>query len=310
MNLLDRRPDRPLPHETHERLRADLLSAIGTQPVRSSRRILVPAIAAAAVFTLIVGLAIGLRAFRPNAEAPAGGPTPPTIRALSAAETEHLHQQCLAESDRITANGLKQPFHKYKVIKAFEFTGIDDPSIVTTWLVGDGIATFTAPGLPDDQADTMPMYWFCSRTKGGKISESSIRSTKGSSKLTGGRMTTIARNAGGYIAPITRVTVQPPGKPEVEAYLMGDYWFAPTEGRVDWGPYDADDPMDFKYTIRGYDADGRLFETLPEPGQPKNVVCEAMVDPATPKPGATQGFVPKTPTPPECREYVWPGRLS
>ncbi|MGW6276889.1 hypothetical protein [Kribbella sp. NPDC055071] len=307
MNLLDRRPDRPLPRETHERLRADLLTAIDTRPVRSPRRILVPAIAAAAVFTLVVGLAIGLRAFRPNADAPAGGPTQPTIRALSAAETEHLHQQCLAESDRITANGLKEPFHKYKVIKAFEFTGIGDPNIVTTWLVGDGIARFTAPGLPDDQADTMPMYWFCSRTKGGKISESSIRSPKSGSPKSGGRLLPMARNAGGYIAPITRVTVQPPGKPEVEAYLMGDYWFAPTEGRVGWGPYDADDPSQSKYVVRGYNAAGRVVATVPEPGGPKNVVCQAV---PTVKPDGTHTFVPKTPTPPECREYVWPGRLG
>lgn len=304
-NLLDRRPDRPLPPGLHDKLRADLLAAIETEPSRSPRRYLVPAVAAAAVLALI----LGLHAFRPYAQPAVTGPTHPTVRTLPAAETEKLHQQCLAESDRITSKQLPRPFHDFKVVKAFEFTGINDPSIVTTWLVGDGVEDpnqrrpKSLPPLPEKPRQ---VHWFCSRTKDGRISESSIRSG-GKSQLIGSPLHLMARNAGGFTTPVTRVTVQPPGQAELEAYLMGSYWFAPTDGRLNWGPYDADDPQRGRYIVRGYDATGKQVTIVPDPTLPPTVHCDMVTKTL---PDGTLTSVPKTPTPPECRQYPWTGNLG
>ncbi|MEU4195374.1 hypothetical protein AB0E69_25970 [Kribbella sp. NPDC026611] len=302
-DLLDRRPDRPLPPETHEKLRAELLAAIETEPVRSPRRYLIPAVAAVAVFALVVGL----RAWKPDAKPPVTGPVHPTVRILTAAETETLHQQCLAESDKITANGLKRPFHDFTVVRAFEFNGVDDPNVVTTWLIGDGVENSRTKKLAHLPDDVVSINWFCSRTKGGKISESSLRMGK-QAIFIGGRIHLMARNAGAFVAPITRVTVQPPGQAEVEAYLMGSFWFAPTEGRLNWGPYDADDPLKSKYVVRGYDAAGKVIDLSPDPSAPPTVTTCPMV---TMRNGdGSWTSVPRTSTPPRCRQYPWKARLD
>ena len=44
--------------------------------------------------------------------------------------------------------------------------------------------------------------------------------------LLGGPVFGFARNGGVYTAPVVRVTVQPKGKPEVDAVLHDWFWFA------------------------------------------------------------------------------------
>ncbi|WP_405071521.1 hypothetical protein OG558_19445 [Kribbella sp. NBC_01510] len=51
--------------------------------------------------------------------------------------------------------------------------------------------------------------------------------------------------------------------------VQDGFWFAPTEGRTKWGPYDADDPARKDYVVRGYDANDRqVYATTELPGHP------------------------------------------
>ncbi len=99
-----------------------------------------PLTAASAVFTVVAGLAVGVQVLKhDDAAAPTGPAHPqPATRELSTAETKTLRAQCEAEANRITANGIKYPFRDYKTVRAFEITGVKDPKIVTTWLMGSG----------------------------------------------------------------------------------------------------------------------------------------------------------------------------
>lgn len=292
--LLTRRPDRPLPPETHERLRAELLAAIETKP----RRTLAPILAAAAVLVVVAGLVIAVRT-KPHTAPPAARPN--ATRALTAAETETLHKQCLTEANRITSKSLPHPFTNYKVVRAFEFTGVQDPNVVNTWLIGYGIQKFPTPkGAPER---SHPAYWLCSRTQGGVISEPSIRFGPGA-RLSGSPFLRIARNAGVYTKTVARITVEPKGQPPLDAVLQDGFWFAPTVGRTGWGPYDSDDPGRSDFVVRGYDADGRLLSTDsgPNPTAP-TVTCPLVF---VTLPNGKTDTVPKTPTRPECVEYRWP----
>ncbi|MER7243477.1 hypothetical protein [Kribbella sp. NPDC000426] len=297
--LLTRRTDRPLPPGVHAKLRAELLEAIVREPVRRPRRILAPALAAASVLVVVAGLVVAVRAFKTDSAPPATGPA--KTRTLTADETATLRTQCLAEANRITGKSLPHPFTDYKVVRAFEFTGVKDPKVVSTWLIGSGVERIPMPkGLPPQ---TSPGFWLCSRTAGGVISESSIRFGTGA-RLSGDPMMRIARNAGVYTKPVARVTVQPKGQAPVEALLQDGFWFAPTVGRTNWGPYDSDDTGQNDFVVRGYDANGTLIVTdrgIDPTAAP--VTCPVVV---VTLPNGKLDTVPKTPTPPECREYRWP----
>ncbi|GAA0578964.1 hypothetical protein HPO96_13750 [Kribbella sandramycini] len=292
--LLNPRPDRPLPR--HDELRAELLEALEDEQSRPKRRALVPIAAAVAVLAVGGGLAVAVPALR-DADAPAAGQE--RVRQLTAAETAKLQQECLAEADEITVKQLPKPFRGYQPIRAFQFTDILDPKVVDTWLIAEG-------KVDEWQDDTQPPasdvltpktgFWLCSRTAGGKISESSLRSQQ--QYLGGDPMRSVARNAGIFAGPVDRVTVEVPGKPAIEAYLTDGFYFAPTEGRVDWGRYDADDPKANAYVIRGY-ANGKQIYLSTKPRSD----CWVKL-PETP------GF--KQPTPirgsvTQCKEvYSWP----
>ncbi|WP_427896219.1 hypothetical protein ACQHIV_20015 [Kribbella sp. GL6] len=295
--LLTRRPDHPLPPETHERMRADLLAAIETKP----RRTLAPIVAAAAVLVVVAGLMIAVRT-KPHTAPPAARPN--ATRALTAAETETLRTQCLTEANRITSKSLPHPFTDFKVVRAFEFTGVRDPKVVSTWLIGYGIEKFPQPkGMPELPDRSHPTYWLCSRTAGGVVSEPSIRFGPGA-RLSGSPFMRIARNAGVYTKTVARITVQPKGGSPLDAVLQDGFWFAPTVGRTDWGPYDSDDPGRNDFVIRAYDADGNLLGTDSgiDPSAP-TVTCPLVF---VTLPNGKTDTVPKTPTPPECVEYRWP----
>ncbi len=299
--LLTRRPDRPLPPGTHERLRADLLSAIENEPTRPPRRILAPALAAAAVLAVVAGLAIGVRAFRTDTAPPASGPA--TVRALTADETASLRTQCLAEANRITSKSLPHPFTDYKVVKAFEFTGVKDPNVVSTWLIGFGNQTYPTIARHPMPERSHPAYWLCSRTAGGVISEPSIRFSP-NSILSGAPSMRIARNAGVYTKTVAKITVQPKGQQPIEAFLQDGFWFAPTVGRTNWGPYDADDPGRGDFLVRGYDAAGALLYTDSGPNPTAApITCPYM---AVTLPNGERSDVPSPPVKPECVEYRWP----
>lgn len=302
-NLLTRRPERPLPSGRHEKLRADLLDAIEANETRTSRRIAGPVAAAAAVLAVAAGVAIAVPALKDDDGAvPATGRTtgPAETRELSAADTQALRTQCLAEANRITANGIERPFVDYTTIRAFEFVGVKDPKVVTTWLMSEGEVRFRE-GPKGIKVDPIPGYWFCSRTAGGVISESSIRSSKEGMILIGSPVHRLARNAGVYTSEVARITVQPKGKAPIEALLQDGFWFAPTQGRTNWGPYDADDPERADYVIRSYDAAGRQLSSTE--GPTRSVTCPAPI-PSSPKEKVSRPT--QRPVNPDCREYYWP----
>ncbi|WP_405062560.1 hypothetical protein OG474_13210 [Kribbella sp. NBC_01505] len=283
--LLNRRTDQPLPPGQHERLRAELLDAIESEQAGTPRRVLVPAAAAAAVLLVAAGLAVAVPALRNNdAGTAVAGQGQPAVRDLSEADTAALQKQCLAEADRITVKQLPKPFRSYKPVHAFEFVDVNDPKVVKTWLIAKGL----------------PGYWLCSRTAGGQISESSL-SIRGDGAEWSMPLRGLARNAGIFMNPVVRVTLQQKGHPATDAHLYHGFWFAPTVGRVGWGPYDADDPDQDDFVYRGYDANGKEIyssTTTPEP-------CTARVnivhDDGTrePAPG------PANPSPPYCKRYKW-----
>lgn len=255
--LLNRRPDRPLAPERHEELRAELLDAIEADRRRPKHRLLVP-VAAAAVVAVVAGVigAVPLLTKRDDTGTPVSGQLSgqSRIRDLSPDRTAALRSQCLAEANRITANGITKPFQDFAVVRAFELPGVRDPKVVSTWLIGKG-ATY---------------FWLCSRTAGGVISESSVRVLR-SQRLGGDPIRSVARNAGIYAGPVDRVTVQVPGQAAEDAVLVDGFWFAATVGRTGWGPYDADDPLRNSYVVRGY-AKGRQVYLSSDPKSDCNVV--------------------------------------
>lgn len=301
-DLLTRRPDRPLPPGRHEKLRADLLAAIGTEQARTPRRTLVPVIAAASVLVVVAGLAIGVQAFqRDDGVAPAGqDQAQPRTRELSATATKKLRSQCEAEADEITRANLPHPFRDFKTLRAFEFIDVKAPKVVKTWFIGSGDEVFKGLKGP---VRRQPIFWLCSRTAAGVVSESSIRFPT-SVNMTD-PVLSFARNAGVFVAPVTRVTVQPKGQPEIEAVLRDGMWFAPTEGRTNWGPFDAGDPATKEYVLRGYDASGRQIYSSATPG-PVQMDC-VVRGPYTNKDGKTVSPAPDpSASPPDCKFIVWP----
>jgi hypothetical protein len=303
MNVLSRRPDRPLPPGRHEELRADLLDAIETDQARTPRRHFAPVAAAAAVLAVAAGVATAVPALtHDDGAAPATGkiPAPPVIRELSAADTATLRTECLAEANRITSKNLKRPFVQYKIVRAFEFVDVKNPKIVKTWLMGEGREFPRAPkGFRVEPAEG---YWFCSRTAGGTISESSLRFPSSGAVLDA-PVFGMARNAGIYTSLVARVTVQPEGEAPVEAVLQDGFWFAPTAGRTNWGPYDADDPERPDYVVRAYDAAGQQVYTSDQPT--RTVTCP-MVEMPTVTAGQTFTRPTSTSSDPACRQYYWP----
>ena len=302
-DLLTRRPERPLPPGRHQKLRSDLLAAIETETARTPRRVLGPLVAAAAVLAVVAGLAVGVQALKRDDGAPAGPDhAQPRIKELSAQDTKTLRQQCQREADKITRADLPHPFDDFTTLKAFEFVDVTAPKVVKTWFIGSGDEVYK--GLKSGPGRTAPILWLCSRTAGGVISESSIRFP--SAVNMPDPVLGFARNAGVFVAPVTRVTVQPKGQPEIEAVLRDGMWFAPTEGRINWGPFDAADPVTKTYVLRGYDASGRQIyssATTPAPVQTDCVVR----GPYTNKDGKTISPTPNpSASPPDCKLYKWP----
>jgi hypothetical protein len=291
--LLNRRPDQPLPPGVHDKLRTELLDALDAEQPRTPRRVLVPIAAAAAVLAVAAGLAVAVPALKKDdSGTPVAGQA--SIRDLPATERANLRTQCLDEANRITANGIKKPFREFEIVRAVEFPGVKDPKLVNTWLIGKGTETVGKPigAIPAEKID---YYWLCSRTAGGVISESSLRTTQ-QQILGGDPIRTIARNAGLFAGPVDRVTVQVPGRPAVDAFLVDGFWMAPTEGRTGWGPYDADDPLRSAYVVRGY-AGGRQVYDSSKPAKPCYVVYPE-------RPGYKQLFPSNQP---RCTDsYPWP----
>ncbi|MEV5966957.1 hypothetical protein AB0L70_34625 [Kribbella sp. NPDC051952] len=302
-DLLTRRPERPLPPGRHQQLRADLLTAIETEPARTPRRVLGPLVAAAAVLAVVAGLAVGVHAFQgDDGIVPSGQDhAQPRVKELSAKDTRKLRGQCEREADKITNADHPHPFDDFKTLNAFEFVDVKSPKVVKTWFIGSGEEVYENPAGGPGRIS--PIYWLCSRTAGGVISESSIRFGKKVNLFD--PVTGFARNAGVFVAPVTRVTVQPKGQPEIEAVLRDGMWFAPTEGRINWGPFDADDPVTKTYVVRGYDASGRQVSSTATPG-PVELNC-AVRGPYTKKDGKTISPTPNpTNSPPDCKVYEWP----
>ncbi len=303
--LLNRRPDRPLPPAQHERMRAELLAELDSESGRTPRRTLVPVAAAAAMLMVAAGLAVAVPALRKDdAGTPVAGAGQPVVRDLSAADTAALQQQCLAEADRITVKQLPRPFRSYQPVRAFEFVDVKDPKVVKTWLIAKGKQDQWQDGVPPiiDPATEPDGYWLCSRTAGGAISESSIRQP--GDKALPWEVRRLARNTGVFAGSVQRVTMQPKGQPERDAYLSNGFWFAPTVGRVGWGPhYDDDDPNLADFVFRAYDAGGREVYSSANPPQPR--VCAVRWQKLT-KDGTPTPTGSASPNPPDCPMYKWP----
>ncbi|GAB3944320.1 hypothetical protein GCM10029976_068340 [Kribbella albertanoniae] len=252
---------------------------------------LVPVAAAAAVLLVVSGLAVAGSALKKDdAGTPVAGQA--QIQELPTDAANKLQSQCLAEAKRITANGIKQPFRDYTVVRTFEITGVQDPKVVNTWLIGKGTAPMGLNGEP------VGYFWLCSRTAGGVISESSVR-TPQTDKLVDLPVRPIARNAGVVAAPVVRVTVELAGEPAQEAHLLDGFWFAATEGRVNWGPYDKADPAAKTAVIRGYDAGGQQIFASTD----KHPNCQSLWDFT----GKRRGNVVQTDPPePVCPTFPWP----
>lgn len=81
-------------------------------------------------------------------------------------------------------------------------------------------------------------------------------------------------SGGRFTDPVTRVTVQPPGEPERDAALWGDFWFYPSQRWIPGGPScPVDDPiagdeLSPGYVVRGYDAGGDEIAQVWTPAQP------------------------------------------
>jgi hypothetical protein len=303
--LLNRRPDQPLPPGVHDKLRTELLDALDTEQSRTPRRVLVPVAAAAAVLAVVAGLAVAVPALKkdnPGTAVAGGGRL--VVRDLSAVETAKLQQQCLAEADRLTVKQLPRPFRAYQPVRAFEFVDVKDPKIVNTWLISKGKPDKWQDGKlsPSDGIKEPDGYWLCSRTAGGAISESSVRQS-GEPEVTQ-EVWRLARNAGIFAGAVVRVTMQPKGQPERDAYLWNGFWFAPTVGRVGWGPHYDDDDLnlaDFGY--RAYDANGREIYSSVNPPEPLR--CTLRWSKVGPDGKKTPGG-PPTANPPYCPTYKWP----
>ena len=83
--------------------------------------------------------------------------------------------------------------------------------------------------------------------------------------------------------------------------VQDGFWFAPTEGRTKWGPYDADDPARKDYVVRGYDANDRQVYATTDP--PDTRECTLPYT-RTSRDGTTTTVTPTVA--PVCKYYSWP----
>jgi hypothetical protein len=245
-------PELDLRPSTRGRQRQELMALVAAGPRR--RPALAPTlITAVAVAAVIAGGVFGIPAYRDSHHIPAPAPAAKpgsAIRELTRAEATATLASCAAQTNSIAA-GSKGRFKDSRVVDAFTVTAVRTEGQTKTWLVG------RRPTPP--LADTLEV---CGLDINGKLV--SAQETLVSPMSLTGLVESAGRNFGQFSLPVTRVTIQVAGGPELDAVARNGFWFAPVEHTAK--PFDSWQPKPGSRVgvypgtrLRGYSATGKLL---------------------------------------------------
>jgi hypothetical protein len=240
-------PDHDLRPATRNRQRDELIAIVDHESAQAApRRRLVPLAAAAAVVAVTAGLAIGVPALRgdkarpPVAGTGIGAATPP-IEMLTTAEKNKYARAC-----NHGAEASPDPAARvYTVIDGFKWVNPPAGTHALAWVVikKEAKALVTACGFDANGRQT-ELSW----------------GTKGETKMDVVDKT--GAGNGTYTKSVARITIAIGTGPATEAVLRNGFFFAPMK-YVDTltRPAPTDRPT---YTVRGYDATGKLIYASPK----------------------------------------------
>ncbi|WP_427890729.1 hypothetical protein ACQHIV_01030 [Kribbella sp. GL6] len=268
--------------ETRARQRAELTAIVAREATRKPRNHAVPVLAAAAVVAVVAGLAIGIPALRQDgAPAPAAVPAHPgsqAIAPLNAADRNPLGALC---AERVATVARTK---SHQVLDGFRYTDPPSGAFSTTWVV-IRIEGFWASCGFDAKGNLNAM-----------LPASPRQPLLHAVELKGA-------GTGLYAAHIKRITVALPGQAPVQAVLRNGYFYTALPYVRVRGP--RTDSAVRPYTVRGYDANGKLVYTSPRTdGEVRAGFDRCYVGPD----GKIVGFgtAGAHPDPKTClRSYIW-----
>ncbi|MER7244413.1 hypothetical protein [Kribbella sp. NPDC000426] len=240
-------PDHDLRPATRSRQRDELIAIIDHESAQGApRRRLVPLAAAAAVVAVTAGLAIGVPALRgdkaqpPASGAGVGAATPP-LEPLSTAEQNRYAKACNGNAAAIPDPAARG----YTVLDGFKWVNPPAGTTALAWIVIKKHSKDMAAACGFDAKGKQTAFAW------GINGETKMDVVDGGS--TGG---------GTYTKSVARVTIAFGTGPATEAVLRKGFFFAPMK-YVDTLTRPAPtDPL--TYTVRGYDAAGKLIYASPK----------------------------------------------
>jgi hypothetical protein len=236
-------PEYDIPPATSNRQRDELIAIVDHESAQATpRRRLVPLLAAAAVVAVTAGLAIGVPALRGDKAQPAvsgssTGAAAPAVEPLTVAEKAKYLKLC---HHPLVGHA---PSQAYVVTDAFKWVNPPSGTQALAWLVlkHNPTNSFVACGFANNR--TVAWSW----------------SSKGETQMN------LVQNSGAgngtYAASVARITIAIGAGPATEAVLRHGFYFAPMKyvGTPRLSPNTAP-----TYTIRGYDANGKLIYASPK----------------------------------------------
>jgi hypothetical protein len=280
-------PDHDLRPAVRARQRDELVAIVDHESATSTpRRRLVPLLAAAAVIAVTAGIAVGVPLLRDD-QAPIAGTnsavTEPVVQPLPVAEQVKYMNLCKKDG---------QPGEP-KLIDSFQWTNPSSDIRTVSWVVVRRGAVLQACGF-DAEGQRSEMGLAAS----GTIQEAAIQVPVKQGDGVG---------AGTYTKIVARVTVASGTEPASDAILRQGFIFSPKKWVDVRSQTNLDSPL--VYTVRGYDAAGKLIFESPKTHRDLEAFYAACyTDPAGKKvviPSAN----PSTDTPGKCKRgvaWTWP----
>ncbi|GAA1592904.1 hypothetical protein GCM10009789_53670 [Kribbella sancticallisti] len=275
-------PDHDLRPATRARQRDELVAIVDHESAAGTpHRRFVPLAAAAAVVAVTAGLALAVPALRgEEAQPPVAGQdtaaAKPAVEPLSEAEQATYGKSCVGKEFR----GPKGD-QTYTVIDGFRWVKPADPAASGVVLIrrSKGIQ---ACAVDSKGQARLIAFAFPGETQG---------------------MPVVGSVAGTYTKQVTRITVAAGSGPTTEAVLRHGFFFAPLKRVDSQGRPAPDSPP--AYTVRGYDADGKLIYATPQTYRGQQAEIDAcFTDPEGKRVVYSNIDILKNPTVDQCKRGV------
>jgi hypothetical protein len=235
-------PEHDLSPATRARQRDELVAIVSHESTAAPRRHLVPLLAAASVVAVTAGLAIGVPALRHDSSQPPAAGTEeaiskPLTRPLTAAEQRIYAKRCNDNWGKDLAK------FAFTVVDGFRWANPPQDSRSTAWvLIRNRVMTRS-----------------CGFSTKGQVSEIGFASSGHTQRAVIDRK---GAGSGTYTKAVARITMSIGTGPATEAVLRNGFFFAPMKYVGGPRPRTPEAPVGF--TVRGYDAAGKLIYQTPK----------------------------------------------